>query len=111
MHEPNERLKEIEDEIADFQADLDVMESPLWERMERIFRLRREFLMACVMNNEDETPQKVNQLKGMFKEAEYYLTLTKKLRGGMANAVNEFQELEQHIELIEEEQLAGETLL
>ena len=84
------------------------MNSPLWDQMTSIFKLRREMMMSMVMANEDDSLVRVNRLKGRFQEAEYFLTLSEGFREGKAEIRKKLVELDEgEIETQLEEQEGG----
>lgn len=95
MGEIEDYKKLLLDEIENFQADAELMQSPLWGRMKQVFSLRREMLMSLVMADEGDNPSRANRLKGRFQESEYFLGFANLLKEGEAQAVTRLQELDE----------------
>jgi hypothetical protein len=86
--------EQLEAELKDWMADVELMGSPLWERMKVVFRLRRETLMSLVMADEEESAAKTQRLKGRFQEAEYFLTLAETMKEGAQATLTKLREID-----------------
>jgi hypothetical protein len=91
---PEEYQQRLEAELQEWAADVELMNSSLWEHMKTVFRLRRETLMSLVMMDEEASPAKTQRLKGRFQEAEYFLTLAETMKEGAQATVEKLMELE-----------------
>jgi hypothetical protein len=91
---PEQYQEQLEAELREWLADAELMNSPLWEHMKTVFRLRRESLMTLVMLDEDRDMVKTQRLKGQFLEAEYFLTFAETIREGAEATMAKLRELE-----------------
>ena len=94
METAEEYKKQLDKELDDFVKDRALMGSPLWERMQTIFKLRREMLMSMVMSSDDDNAAIANKLKGRFQEVEYFVTFSDGLRSGEVVTRQKLDELD-----------------
>jgi hypothetical protein len=86
--------EQLEKELQEWMADVELMGSPLWDRMKGVFRLRREALMSLVMADEEESPAKTQRLKGRYQEVEYFWTLAETMKEGAQTTLDRLKEIE-----------------
>lgn len=86
----------LEKELEENGKDVELVRSPLWDRMKEIFRLRREMLMSMVMANEDDSAARTNRLKGRFQEAEYFFAYADGLQEEGVDILKRLNELDEH---------------
>ncbi len=96
MLTPEEYRAQLEKELDDFAVDEELMNSPLWERWNIIFNLRREMLMSMNMRNEDDSVGITSRLKGRFQETEDWIAHANALRTGDAETRSKLLELDEY---------------
>jgi hypothetical protein len=96
MENFDERISELEGVLKDFDDDTAAGDSPHWAPITRIFRLRREFLIAAVLESDDDAA-KQNRLKGRAQENDYYLGFIERIQVGKLDIEVEIRTLKEYL--------------